>query len=500
MSIVEVHGLFKTFGGTQALRGASFSAEAGSIHGIVGPNGAGKSTLVRALCGLTSVDAGEIIIGGVMVLKSRDSGSVRKDVALVAQEVTLPESLTVAEAVHVGYEPRGRGRILSPSRMKRAAASALEEVGLEVSTRTLVSRLSGREKRLLMFAQALHRNASVVVVDEPTAALDEADAEIVLSGLEALRRPDSVVLFVSHRLHEVQRICDRVTGFRDGRDVATLEREMLTPDALEELILGERLAVLSSQHDSAHPAHEEDTETCLSIRGLSTGLLRGVSLELRRGEVLGVVGLAGSGAEDLLEVIGGSMRPASGQLFMRGRPVVFRGPKDALKAGIAYLPADRARAGLLDATVRENVAMPSWERIRRMGLLTTGMEDRFAREILLRLGLEQYRQMPLGHLSGGNRQKALFARAVACGARILVLGEPTAGVDVRGRRDTYDLIEQLAEEGYSFVILSSEAEEHVRLCDVVVTLVRGKVSSVLRGSELDIRTIELSMVTAKGTR
>jgi ABC-type sugar transport system ATPase subunit len=494
MSIVEVRGLFKTFGGSQALRGASFSAEAGSIHGIVGPNGAGKSTLVAALCGLISVDAGQIIIGGVEALKSRDGGSLRPGVALVTQEVNLPESVTVAEAVLVGSEPRGRDRILTPRRMRNSARSALEEVGLEMSTRTLVSALSAREKRLLMLAQALRRNAAVVVVDEPTAALDEADAAVVLSRLEALRRPDRVVLFVSHRLHEVQRICDRVTGFRDGRDILTLEREMLTQDALEELILGERLSVLTSPNDSARPAHEENAETCLSIRELRTDRLRGVSLELKRGEVLGVAGLAGSGAEDLLEVIGGSMRPASGEINIQGRPAKFREPKDALKAGIAYLPADRGRAGLLDASVRLNVALPSWERIRRMGLLTTRMEDRFTNGTLRRLGLEQYRKMPLGHLSGGNRQKALVARAVACGARILVLGEPTAGVDIRGRHEMYDLIEQLTQEGYSFVILASEPEEHVRLCDSVVTLVRGKVSSILRGSELNIDNISRSMV------
>ncbi len=480
MNLLEAHGVTKRFGDNLALRGTSLMVEAGTVHGVVGPNGAGKSTLLKIVCGMLRRDAGGIVIGGESVGHYTPRDAARLGLAIVPQETALCEDLTVAEAIVLGAEP-SRGGLVSTRRMaERAAARCLDEMRIELPLRQRVSELTGPARRLTMFAHVVHCRSSVIIVDEPTAGLDEQDAETVVAELEKLRSPDRAVIFVSHRFPEVIRLCDRVTAIRDGMDICTLERSEISSRRLSELILAEEVEAEIAGNRGVRAGGE----IALRARDLTGVQLREVSFDLRRGEILGLAGLVESGVEELLDVLGGDVRLRSGELLVPDEPVTLRSPHDAVANGIVYLPSERSRVVLAEDPVRVNVAMPRWAGIARVGVVTAGMERRFVAGVLERLRLTEYCDRPLGSLSGGNRQKALIARAVLAGARILILGNPSAGVDVRGTAEIHTNIRQLAAEGYGVVITSGEPEEILALSDRVIALRRGRVSSELSGSEL----------------
>jgi ribose transport system ATP-binding protein len=490
VTALEARDITKSFGGNLALRGASLTVAAGAVHGVVGPNGAGKSTLLKIVCGMLRRDSGTITIAGTEVGHYSPRQGARLGLVIVPQETALCEDLTVAEAIVLGAEPAVAGLVSTRRMARRSAARCLAEMSVELPLNTRVSELAGPARRLTMFAHAVHARSRVIIVDEPTAGLDERDAETVVAELEKLRSPERAIIFVSHRFPEVVRLCDRVTVIRDGRDICTLERDDVTTRALSELILA------SGEEQAAGAAGSGERVTghiSLSAHGLHGRHLRDVSLDLRRGEILGLAGLAESGAEELMDVLGGDKRVTAGRLVIDGAEVRLRSPSDAVAGGIVYLPSERSRAVLADDPVRVNVAMPRWSAISHAGLVTAGMERRFVADVLARLGLTQYCDRPLGSLSGGNRQKALIARAVRAGARILILGNPTAGVDVRGTAEIHAIIRELAAEEYSIVLSSGEPEETAALADRVLALRRGRIGAELRGTDLTAKRVVEAM-------
>lgn len=486
MNALEAQDITKSFGDNLALRGASLTVAAGAVHGVVGPNGAGKSTLLKIVCGMLRRDSGTITIAGTDVGHYTPRQGARLGLVIVPQETALCEDLTVAEAIVLGAEPALAGFVSTRRMARRSAARCLEEMSVELPLNKRVAELSGPARRLTMFAHAVHAKSKVIIVDEPTAGLDEHDAETVVSELEKLRSPERAIIFVSHRFPEVIRLCDRVTVIRDGRDICTLERGEVTTRALSELIL-------AAEEEQAATADDQDERVtdhiALSARELHGTQLRDVSFDLRHGEILGLVGLVESGAEELMDTLGGDKRVSAGRLVVNGAAVTLRSPSNAVASGIVYLPSERSRAVLAEDAVRVNVAMPRWSAISHAGVVTARMERRFVTDVLARLRLTGYCDRPLGSLSGGNRQKALIARAVRAGARILILGNPTAGVDVRGTAEIHAIIRELAAEGYSIVLSSSEPEEIAVLSDRVLAMRRGRIGSELRGTELTAKQV-----------
>lgn len=489
MKLLEAQDVRKRFGNIQALDNVSLTVEAGTIHGIVGPNGAGKSTFLKILSGLYKRDSGAIDIGGKSVGHLNPHKAAAMGLAIVPQETALPEDLTVAETIVLGTEPTIGFGLMSGRMTRNAAGKCLAEMGVELPLDTRVSELSGPARRLTMFAQVVHRRSQVIIVDEPTAGLDDHDAEIVIRELMKLRHPKRAIIFVSHRLAEVVELCDRVTAIRDGRDICTLERTQLSADSLSELILGTNPRNYARRSQGV----DADARLVASVSGLRGMHLRDVSLDIFEGEILGLAGLVESGVEELMSILSGDRRPTSGDIQVSGRHVSFKSPADAVHHGVAYLPEDRTRGVLVDMSVRSNVAMPRWSELSRCQVVTPRMERTFIADVLERLNLTQHCERDLGELSGGNRQKALFARAIASGAKILIVGNPTAGVDIRGREEIHRIMSTLAEEGYSIILSSSEPEEIAGMSDRALVFSRGRISVEISAADLNPRRLVEAM-------
>jgi ABC-type sugar transport system ATPase subunit len=393
------------------------------------------------------------------------------------QELTILPGLSVAENIVVGAEP-SQGPFLWPARRNAAARNVLERFGLRLPLAADAATLTAPQQRLVMFAHALHKGARVLILDEPTAALSDSDAEVITDAVQNLRREGISVIYVSHRFHEILQLCDAVTVIRDGTSVGTIPRAELDLAQLVTAVVGKG-ALLDSRPRSGRVG-----DPILEVADLAGRELRGVSLTLRAGEILGVAGLPGSGVSELLEILGGAQRQRQGTMRVRDRTVSFGSPADALQKGIAYLPAERSRSSLLGLTVRFNVVVSSLGRVARAGMVTVGIERKAVGGVLKGVGIVGKVDQSLGSLSGGNRQKALMARCLKADAAVLVLDDPTVGVDVRARHDLHDLLRGLADQGRAVIVSASEIEELAAIADRVVVLKRGRLTNELKGAEL----------------
>jgi len=489
---LEMQGIQKAYGGAPALRDGCLRVEAGSIHGVVGPNGAGKSTLVKIASGQVRRDAGEIRVRGDAVHFQGVPDALAAGVVVMPQELTIVPELSVAENITLGREPSLWG-MLSPGSSVRAAEAVLRRMNVDIPSSTPAGELGPASQRVVMLARALHAGAHTVILDEPTAALNATEAEVFLGVVETLREAGVAVVYISHRFGEIERLCDEVTVMRDGRTV-----DRLTGDRCNQ---HELVAAIMAEAETGHaPERErgrhEGSPALLAVRDLTGRRLRGVNLSLGRGEILGLCGLPGSGINELMEILGGAQRPAHGSILVDEREVTFGDPADALACGISYLPVERARAGMLDLTIRANLMASSIPRVGRLGVLNAAMESRFVRPVVSELGLERRIEEPLRALSGGNRQKILLSRCMLADARVLILDDPTVGVDVKARQEIHDLLARISSEGRSVVVAVSEPEELVGLADRVLVLSRGQVSAELIGGKITSEALVRAVTTA----
>ena len=489
---LELLGIRKSYGGAPALRDGNLRVEAGTIHGIIGPNGAGKSTLVKIASGQVRRDAGEIRVCGQSVHFQGVPDALGAGVVVMPQELTIVRELSVAENITLGREPSTWG-MLGAGSSKHAALAVLRRMNVDISPSTPASELGPASQRVVMLARALHAGAHTVILDEPTAALNATEAEVFLGVVEALRAAGVAVVYISHRFGEIERLCDEVTVMRDGRTVDRLAGDRCNQQELVSAIMAEseahgRPARGRKQGDAAPPV--------LAVRHLTGRRLRGVSMDLCRGEILGLCGLPGSGINELMEILGGAERPESGAILVDEREVVFSDPADALARGISYLPVERARAGMLDLTIRANLMASSLPQVARFGMLNAAMEGRFVHAVVSELGLQRRIHEPLSALSGGNRQKILLSRCLLAEARVIVLDDPTVGVDVKARQEIHDLLARIAGEGRGVVVAVSEPEELVGLADRVLVLTRGQVSAVLRSEDITSEALVRAVTTA----
>jgi len=457
--ILEVSRVEKTFGGVRALRGVDFSVGAGEIVGLVGGNGAGKSTLMKICAGVYLPDAGKVSVGGHS--PSSPADAIRLGVSLVRQELIQADDLDVGSNVMLGQEPHRFG-LLDRAALYRKATRALERVGGDLDPHTPLRALNPGQKQRVEIARALALDAKVLLLDEPTATLTESDAERLFVLLAELRRAGIAMVYISHRLREVMKVTDRVVCLRDGERVADLPTRDATHDKLVEMLAGPS----SASHDEPPPP---GPEVVLSVRGR-------VSFDLHAGEILGLAGLVGAGRSSVLRELSGA-RPCQLEVTMGGRRVSPQNPRDAINAGFAYVPEERASQGLiLDMLVERNMALPSLRRFL--------LEDEIA---IARPFMQRFRIRGGGlarMLSGGNQQKIVLAKWMALSPKVLLLDEPTRGLDVRAKGDVHDVVRELAASGKGVIVSSSEADEVAALCHRAIVLSGGKARGELARRDL----------------
>ncbi len=490
--IVELVGITKQFGTVQALRGVDFRLFPGEVHALVGENGAGKSTLVKILAGIYRPDAGVMRVGGEAIVLRSPVQAQALGIAVVQQEPMLFPDLDVAENVFMGRHPRDRFGRVDWKRMYREVDQLLASLGVTLSSHTPVQGLSVAEQQLVEIAKALSIQARVLVLDEPTAALSSHEVEELFAIVRQLRERGVAILFVSHRLEEVFAIADRLTIFRDGTHIITAPVGDMTTEELIKHMVGRELSNLYPKGDA------EIGEVVLEVRHLTRpGVFADVSFQLRRGQILGFAGLVGAGRTEVARVLFGIDRAAGGEIWLKGKQVRIHSPQQAVAYGIAYVPEDRHLQGLvMDFSIASNVTLAILDRVSRLGLIDPRQERKIAGDYSTRLsvrsaGLEQL----VSALSGGNQQKVVLSKWLATNPSVLILDEPTRGIDVGAKAEVHRIISDLAAGGLAIILISSELPEVLAMADDVVVLHEGRVTGTFTRSEA---TQERVMFAATG--
>jgi ribose transport system ATP-binding protein len=475
----------KTFPGVLALDNANLTIRAGEIHGLVGENGAGKSTIIKVLAGVYVRDSGDVLVDGVGFDYVTPAKVHAAGIRFIHQELNLVPHFTVAETVFMGQELQGPLGVRSTT-MRRAAEQFLEEaLNARISGRALVRDLGLADRKLVQIARGLvDDKAKIVVFDEPTAPLASAEIEQLFAAIGRLKQRGIAMIYVSHYLGEITSICDRVTVFRNGRDVGVVDG-VGPKDAprIINMMIGREISDLypAKNHRAGQPL--------LKLDKFGDGRhFRGVDLEVKRGEIVGVAGLLGSGREELVEAIYGLGRATEGRVQFDGKPARISSPSKAVDCGIVLVPRDRRNDGLvLDMTVADNVNLASFEEVTTALIVNRRAAAARAAALAARLDIRPRNvDAVTRYLSGGNQQKVVLARWLATGSRLFVLDEPTVGVDIGARAEIYRLIEKLAADGAGVLLSSSDAAELLGLCDRVVVLLRGEVTADVATSTLSL--------------
>lgn len=474
--LLSTKSIHKAFGGVQALKDVSFDLRPGEVHALIGENGAGKSTLIRIMTGAVEADSGELAVSG-HVVRHMDPASARaRGIAAIYQQPSLFPHLSVAENIALAFESGHAFRMVHWGERNRQASALIRRAGGSIDPKRLVSTLSMPEQQLVEIAKALGAHSKVLIMDEPTASLTQREIEMLFEVIAALRREGVGIIYISHRLEEVSAVADRITVLRDGATVATLGRDEATREQLIGMIAG-------SEGGVAHPKRVAAFgETVLQVRHLgSRGGLRNISLAVRAGEIVGVTGLLGSGRTRLAAALFGLSPADSGEIFLEGRAVEIGSPEDAIRLGIGYVPEDRCQHGVvLEMPLAANVSLASLKAVSRHGLLRVREEHRLAESYVKRLRIKTPSvDADTAILSGGNQQKVALARWLAIHPRVLILDEPTQGVDVGSKSEIHRLIAELASEGVAIIMISSELSEILTVSDRVAVMRAGTIRGVL---------------------
>jgi ribose transport system ATP-binding protein len=498
--LLDVRGVHKRFGGVLALRGAALDVRAGEVHALVGENGAGKSTLINILAGAVRRDEGQVLFAGRQVDFRSPAESQAAGIAVIHQELATLPTLSVAENLLMGRMPARRG-FLRRAILRSNARAMLSQVGLDVDPRTRISELSLSQQQLVEIARALSAGTRLLVMDEPSSSLTEHETRRLLGLVTQLRARGVAVLYVSHRMAEVFAIADRITVYRDGTTVATLSTQTTTPAAIVALMVGRALS--AAMPDEARASGE----VLLEVRGLTRRrrpqsgaavTVEDVTFTVRRGEIVGLAGLVGSGRSEVARAIFGADRFDAGEILIDGRHVRFRSPSNAIAAGIAMVPEDRKELALfLEKPVRWNISLVRLHALARLGIVRRGRERALAATQIERLRVRTPRlEAPVRVLSGGNQQKTVLARWLAARPRLLILDEPTHGVDVGAKAEIATLVRSLARDGVAILLISSELPEILSLSDRILVMRGGRIAAALDRADANERVV---MLHATGT-
>lgn len=477
--VLEASAISKTFAGVKALRCVSFELRSGEVHAVIGENGAGKSTLIKIITGAEVPDAGIIKVRGEHVARMDPRISRALGIVAIYQQPSLFPDLTVAENIALALERGTTWRVLDWKARGRRAAELLGRAGASIDSERLVTTLSMPEQQLVEIAKAIGAEARIVIMDEPTASLTEREVATLFHVIDRLRSEGVGVIYISHRLEEIAAVADRVTVLRDGESIATRRMDEVDPTELIRMMVGRELGSIFPKRDIAAG------EIVLELRDVSNHVVRNVSLNLRKGEILGIAGLVGSGRTQLAETIFGLTPAESGAILMRGERVTIASPTDAIQRGIGYVPEDRPRHGaILEMSVAANTSLASLKKVAHRGLIDRAAERRLADCFVRQLHIKTASvDTETGSLSGGNQQKVALARWLATDPIVLILDEPTQGVDVGSKSEIHSLMADLVERGLAIIMISSELPELLAMSDRIAVMHAGAIFGTLDRTE-----------------
>ncbi|MBX3278092.1 MAG: sugar ABC transporter ATP-binding protein [Acidobacteria bacterium] len=490
--LLHAAGLSKAFAGVQALDGASFELRSGEVHALVGENGAGKSTLIRIITGAIEADEGSILLDGETLSHLTPQEARRRGIAAIYQQPQIFPELSAAENIALGCERGGLWRLIDRSARRRRAGQLLERIGARFSPDAIASDLTMPEQQLLEIARAIGADARLLIMDEPTASLTEADVENLFRVIGELRDGGAGVIYISHRLEELPVIADRVTVLRDGRTIATRAMPEIDRRELIRLMVGRELSAVFPKREI------EPGVTALELRGAgcTTSGVSDVTLELRAGEILGLAGLVGAGRTELARMIFGLTPADEGEIRVHGEGVRIESPADAIRLGIAYVPEDRRRHGVIaELPVRANTTLAALDEFSRYGFLDLGRERDTAAEYVARLGIKTASvDAEAATLSGGNQQKVALGRWLATKPAVLILDEPTQGIDIGAKAEIHRLMGDLAAEGMAILMISSEMPEILGMSDRIAVMRGGRIVGLFdRAEATPERVLELAL-------
>ena len=474
-----MRGIVKEFSGVRVLNGVSFRLRRGSVHALMGENGAGKSTLMKILCGMYPATQGEIMIDGKTVKISSPIDAKRLGIAMIHQELSAFHELTVAANMFMNREYK-RGFLLDDKRMNQAAAEILADLNISIDPKLKMNRLSVAEMQLVEIAKAVSTDADKIIMDEPTSALTEAEVANLYKTVRDLRSRGKAIVYISHKIEEIFAIADEITVLRDGDFVAHDTIEAFDHDKLISLMVGRTL------NQQFHKTHHSFGDVLLKVEDMSrSGKFSSVSFEVRAGEVLGISGLIGAGRTEVVETVFGLDRADSGDVYIAGEKVNIRSPRDAISHGLALVSEDRKNVGLnLVGSVKENITMANLEKYCRFGVIKSREEKKAGDGLMDMLSVKAHsRDTLVSALSGGNQQKVILARWMSTNPKVLILDEPTKGIDVGAKAEIYKLIDEFTAQGGCVIMVSSEMPEILGMSDRIAVMHEGELVAVFDRDE-----------------
>ena len=485
-SVIALDGITKTFPGVKALSEVSLKLYPGQVTALVGENGAGKSTVVKILTGIYQPNGGAILVDGAQSDFPTPQAAVDAGITAIHQETVLFDELSVAENIFLGHAPRGKFGLINWSEMERRSAEILAGIGAEIDSATKLRDLGIANKHLVAISRALSIDARVVIMDEPTAALSHKEIEELYELVEKLKAQDKAILFISHKFDEIFRIADRYTVFRDGQFIGDGLIKDVDEAALVKMMVGRDVSQIFPGRDN------NVGEEILSVEGYSHPTeFADITFSLRKGEILGFYGLVGAGRSEFMQALFGITTPSSGIARIEGSEVSISSPADAVSNGIVYVPEDRGKQGaIIDLPIFQNVTLPSLDRTSKNGFLRLAEEFKLTQKYTERLDLRAASlDTNVGNLSGGNQQKVVIAKWLATQPKLIILDEPTKGVDIGSKAAVHEFMAELAAQGLAVIMVSSEIPEILGMSDRVIVMREGRMTAKLTGDDLTPETL-----------
>lgn len=478
---VALEHISKSFPGVKALNDVSINFSPGRVHVLLGENGAGKSTIIKIISGVYQSDEGNLIVRGNKERFENTRESLGKGISVIHQELSVIPDLTIAENIFLGREPKTPLGLIDKQKMNQEAGKLLESLGMQINPKTFIRKLANGDKQMVEIARAVSQNSSMVIMDEPTSSLSEKEVGALFKVIKSLKKENVAVIYISHRLKEIREIGDDITILRDGKVVATLPLSQISEEEMINKMVGREMKQFYFRSE-----HAVKDEIVLSVENLGRGrTFHNVTFQLRRGEILGVAGLIGAGRTEVMRTVFGADAPDSGSMFVYGRPYRPKSVKDGVASGIGLVPEDRRGQGLLlEKNVAINTTLSSLFQRSRKGLIDFAWEKAASEEYVKKMGTKTPGiRTRIKNLSGGNQQKVVIARWLLAGSRILIMDEPTRGIDVNAKAEIYNLMKEFVEAGGSIIMVSSDLPEILGVADRIMIMREGTVSGFIDTKE-----------------
>ena len=488
---LEMKNISKAYPGVKALENVDFDLKKGEVHALVGENGAGKSTLMKILSGFHKKDSGEIHINGKAIDINNPRAAISRGISTIYQDIIAVPYISVAENILMGDRPRNKFGIIRWKELDRKVKKLLKELSIELDTNQTVSNLSTAQQQLVEIVKALSIDSKIIIMDEPTAPLTEDEKNILFAIINSIRKKGVSVIYISHRMEEIFEIADRVTVLRDGKKIVTRPVQATSHDEIIKYMIGREIDEMFT-HKKAAVADR----VIMKINNFAKArYFKDIDFELHEGEILGFAGLVGAGRSELMKAIFGILNKDSGEVYLNGKKVEIRSPKKAIRLGIGLVPEDRKIEGLiLDLPVDQNISIADLKNVSKFGILMSRTESRLANGFVKSLAIKCYRlSQKVMNLSGGNQQKVIIARWLALNPKILILDEPTKGIDVGSKAEIHRLIMDIAQRGTSVILISSEMTEILKMSNRIIIMKEGSIVNEVSGKDANEEIILRNM-------